>query len=100
MIEFNSVTETLTSLSFQVRQFAVIAVAILLLGAAAIALASRFSFDLFSGKNVSTGPVRFRRIALTASLVTFCVVLCSTIVDLVLETRGPEALGGLFAFLT
>jgi len=99
MIEFHSVTEWLAALIFQVRQFAVIAVAIPLFGAAAIALASRFSFDLFSGKSVPTGPATFRRIALTASLLTFCVVLCSTVVDLVLGIRGPGALGGLFAFL-
>ncbi|HUE13109.1 MAG TPA: proton-conducting transporter membrane subunit [Planctomycetaceae bacterium] len=80
--------------------FAVIAVAIPLFGAGAIALASCFAFDLLAGKANRTGPSTFRRIALTASVLTFVVMLCSTVVDLVLGPRGPEGLGGVFALLT
>ena len=70
------------------------------MGAGAIALASCFAFDLLAGKAIRNGTQTFRRIALTASVLTFVVVLCSTVVDLVLGPRGPEGVGGVFALLT
>jgi NADH-quinone oxidoreductase subunit M len=80
-------------------QFAAIAVAVPLVGVAAIFLAACLPFDRFSRLRVPTGPRVFRRIALIAAAMTFAVTLCSTIVDLVLGPRGPEPFGGLFALV-
>lgn len=81
-------------------QFALIAVAIPVFGAGAIALASCFRFDFLAGRSVPAGSRTFRRIALTASVLTFVVMVCSTVVDLLLGPSGSEGLGGIFALLT
>jgi NADH-quinone oxidoreductase subunit M len=83
-----------------VFQFAVIAVALPLLGTAAIALAAFASPDRLRALRLPSGPAAYRRLALIVSAMTFAITLCSTIVDLLLGPRGPEPLGGLFALGT
>ena len=78
-------------------QFAAIAVALPLLGTAAIALAACVPTNRQSALHLPTGPRAYRRIALIAATMTFAITLCSTVVDLALGPRGPEPLGGLFA---
>jgi NADH-quinone oxidoreductase subunit M len=84
-----------------VIRFSVIAVAVPLLGTGAIALAAWLA-DLGVLTRTSLPAWRgiYRRIAFIAAALTFGVVLCSLLVDLALGPRGPEGLGGLFAFLT
>jgi NADH-quinone oxidoreductase subunit M len=80
-----------------VFQFAAIAVALPLLGTAAIALAACVPTNRLSALRLPTGPRAYRHIALIAATMTFAIILCSTIVDLALGPRGPEPFGGLFA---
>ncbi len=82
-------------------RFSVIAVVVPLLGAGVIALTSRLAY--FGRITRDSRPARkeiYRRIASATAALTFGVVLCSAVVDLVLGPRGPEGLGSLFAFLT
>lgn len=81
-------------------QFAVIAVALPLLGTAAIVLAACVSDDRLAALHLPTGSRAYRRIALIFTTMTFAVTLGSTITDLALGPRGPEPFGGLFALVT
>ena len=82
-------------------RFSVIAVVVPLVGTGMIALTSRLAY--LGRITRDRRPARkeiYRRIASTTAALTFGVVLCSAVVDLVLGPRGPEGLGSLFAFLT
>jgi NADH-quinone oxidoreductase subunit M len=83
-----------------VFQFAAIAVAIPLVGAAAIVLAAFVPAHRLARLRLPTGTRLYRHIGLIAAAMTFAVTLGSTIVDLVLGPRGPEPFGGLFALVT
>jgi NADH-quinone oxidoreductase subunit M len=84
-----------------VIRFPVIAVVVPLLGTGVIALTSRLAdFGRITRDRRPARKEIYRRIASATAALTFGVVLCSAIVDLVLGPRGPEGLGGLFAFLT
>ena len=82
-------------------RFAVIAVVVPLLGTGAIALSSCLSyFGRITRNGHPAQKINHRRIASATAALTFAVVLCSAVVDLVLGPRGPDGVGGLFAFLT
>ena len=74
-----------------VFQFAAIAVALPLLGTAAIVACRLRSHEPFVALHLPTGPRAYRRIALIAAAMTFAMTLCSTIVDLVLGTPRAGA---------